>query len=336
MERKLTKRALVTGITGQSGSFLAALLLESDFEVHGTSRSADSNLWRLKHLKIQNHVRIHVLDPSDKDAINQLVSEDFDMIFHLAAESSVASSFERPSDTVIANALQTTFWLEAIRDISSRTKFFNASSSEILAPSNEALTEQSPILAQNPYAVTKAAAYQMASVFRKSFDLFIVNGILFNHESELRDGRFVTAKIVNALKALANDPFAPAVELGNIQAERDFSHAEDFVKGMLLALEHDTPGDYIFASGALCSIQDFFDTTAEYFGFSPMWSGEGLEAICKDAPSGRRLAQINSQFFRPVDEPAKLGDATSAKELLGWSSKNSFRDIISRMGVGIG
>ena len=332
----MTKRALITGITGQSGSFLAALLLRNDFEVHGTSRSAESNLWRLNHLQINDQVKIHVISPEGEEGIRELVSTKFDMIFHLAAESSVASSFKRPSGTVIANIFQTALWLEAIRDLAPKTKFFNASSSEILAASEGALTEESPVLATNPYAVTKAAAYRMTCVFRDAFDIFAVNGILFNHESELRDGRFVTAKIVQAIKALANDPKAPPVELGNVLAERDFSHAEDFVKGMLLSLENETPSDYIFASGELCSIREFFNTVAEHFGFQPVWSGEGLDAICKDGQTQRMLAKINSQFFRPVDEPGKLGDPSKARENLGWKAENDFKDIIRRMSMDIG
>ncbi len=327
----MTKRALITGVTGQSGSFLAALLLDKKFEVHGTSRSAHSDLWRLDKLNARDGVTLHVMKPNDEDMIRSLVSSHYDMIFHLAAESSVASSLKAPAQTVTANILQTTFWLEAIRDLSPETKFFNACSSEILAPSDQPLTENSPLLARNPYAVTKSAAFSMARVFRESFNVFVVNGILFNHESELRDSRFVTAKIVNAIKALAKYEAAPPVELGNVLAERDFSHAEDFVKAMLLSLQREQPDDYIFASGSLRSIKDFFNAASQYFGFDPVWQGEGLTATCHDRKTKRPLAKINGQFFRPVDEPGKRGDASKAKALLGWTPELDFADIIGRM-----
>ena len=327
----MTQRVLITGISGQTGSFLAKQLLESGYDVHGTSRSIGKPSWRLSHLGIQENITLHVLSPDDGSAIRALASKQYDKIFHLAAESSVASSLQYPSRTVEANILQTTHWLEALRDLSAQTRFFNAASSEIFAPSENLLTETSPHLATNPYAVTKLAANNMAQVFRDSFELFIVNGILFNHESELRDDRFVTAKIINAIRDLSQDPNEAAVQLGNIAAQRDFSYAGDFARGIAASLDHDAPDDYIFASGQLHSIQEFFDAAARYFGFTPHWSGGGLDAICTDKSSGRQLASISEKFFRPIDEAGKSGNAQKAKDILGWSPKYNFESIIEHM-----
>jgi len=327
----VSEKILITGVTGQTGSFLADLLAKQGHEVHGTSRSNASISWRLRHFNISSDVKCHQLDPESYAAIKSLTAQRFDKIFHLAAESSVASSLDHPSATVKANILQTTYWLEAIRDHAPETKFFNAASSEVFAASDDLLTEESPVFATNPYAITKVAAMDMCRVFRDSFGLFIVNGILFNHESELRDARFVTAKIVAAIRALAEDATAPEVQLGNIAAERDFSYAGDFARGIAMSLNHDDPGDYIFASGQLRRIEDFFNAVAQHFGFNPVWSGVGLEAICKDQKTGRALASINEKFFRPIDEQGKAGDASMAKTILGWKAEVGFSEIIARM-----
>lgn len=327
----MPQKALITGITGQTGSFLAQQLLEAGYEVHGTTRSADKPAWRLSYFGTEDRIILHPVAPNNYPAIKDLVSQNFDKIFHLAAESSVASSLQHPSRTVEANVLQTTHWLEALRDVSPKTRFFNAASSEVFAPSDGLLTENSPKLAKNPYAVTKLAALNMAKVFRESFGLFIVNGILFNHESQLRDNRFVTAKIINSARDLATNKSHPPVELGNIAAERDFSHAGDFARGISASLNHEAAEDYIFASGQLHSIQAFFDAAGRYFGFSPKWTGQGLEATCTDGISGRKLALINEKFFRPIDEAGKRGDSQKAKTLLGWTPKYDFDSIIVQM-----
>ena len=327
----MTQRVLITGISGQTGSFLAKHLFDSGHEVHGTSRSIERPAWRLSHFGIQDDITRHAVSPDDFTAVTALASQRFDQIFHLAAESSVASSLARPSQTVQANILHTTYWLEALRDNSPKTRFFNAASSEIFKPSEQPLTEDSPKQATNPYAVTKLAAANMAQVFRDSFDMFIVNGILFNHESELRDDRFVTAKIINAIRALSQNTDEPAVQLGNIAAQRDFSYAGDFARGIKAALDHNTPQDYIFASGQLRSIQQFFDAAARYFEFHPQWSGAGLNAVCTDKASGRILATISEKFFRPIDEAGKSGNAQKAKDVLGWNPEHNFESIIHHM-----
>lgn len=328
----MSEKVLITGITGQTGAFLANILTTQGHEVHGTSRSSLSGSWRLDHFKLTDKITGHQIGSEDAAEINKLAKIGFDKIFHLAAESSVASSLKSPSTTVKANILHTTYWLEAIRDNSPKTRFFNAASSEIFAASDDLLTENSHVFATNPYAVTKVAAMDMCRVFRDSFGLFIVNGILFNHESELRDSRFVTAKIVTAIRALAEDKTAPEVQLGNIAAERDFSYAGDFARGIASSLRYSEPRDYIFASGQLRRIEDFFNKAAQYFGFAPVWSGVGLEAVCKDQKTGRILATINEKFFRPIDEQGKAGDASLAKAMLGWEPQVEFSEIIARMG----
>jgi len=327
----MTQKLLITGICGQTGSFLAKHMLEAGYEVHGTSRSAGMMSWRHSYLGIQGEIALHSVASDNYDAVKDLVSRKFEKIFHLAAESSVAASFKHPSQTVQANILHTTHWLEALRNIAPKTRFFNAASSEIFAPAKGQLSESSPSQATNPYAVTKLAAANMAKIFRDSFEIYVVNGVLFNHESELRDDRFVTAKIVNSIRALAQNASEPAVKLGNISAQRDFSYAGDVARGIAASLDHHSPEDYIFASGQLHSIQDFFDATARYFGFSPRWHGEGLGAVCTDTSSGRTLASISKEFFRPIDEIGKSGNPQKAKDILGWRPEHDFESIIKQM-----
>ncbi len=327
----MPQQALITGITGQTGSYLANHLLQRGCIVHGTTRDISRQSWRLEHFGIAESVKLHALNVADVEAIKSLAAHNYDFIFHLAAESSVANSLKYPTETVKANVLQTTAWLEAIKTQSPDTRFFNASSSEIFKASHDVLTENSPYAATNPYAVTKLAAVNMCQVFRDSFDLFIVNGHLFNHESELRDTRFVTGKIIHNLCRLSKDKSLPAFQLGNVYAERDFSHAEDFVRAIAASLEHETPHDYVFASGTLRSVKAFFDEAAHQLGFRPDWEGEGLDMICRDAKTGRVLVTINPDFYRPIDEKGKVGNASKAKLMLKWEHQISFEAMIERM-----
>ena len=327
----MTHTCLITGITGQTGAYLAACLLAAGQKVEGTSRTSSPNLWRLKHLGCEDRVTVSTLSGTDPAQIDEIASRRYDRIYHLAAESSVAASLQNPRETVQANLYQTTCWLTSLRDHSPQTRFFNAVSSEILRAKPGLLNETSERLATNPYAVTKSAAMEMARVFRESFGLYIVNGILFNHESELRDARFVTGKIVANLCRMADDPNAPAFELGNTDAQRDFSHAEDFARGIAAGLEAETAQDYIFASGRLSSVKDFFNIAARRLGFVPEWSGEGVDRICIDSISGRILASINPQYYRPVDELSKAGDASRAKSDLSWNPKIKFDEMVGRM-----
>ncbi len=327
----MPQKALITGITGQTGSFLAKQLVEHGYEVHGTTRSLGNLPWRLQHFGITDDIHLHKLNATNFSEITEIAAHKFDYIFHLAAESSVASSLKQPTKTVMANVVQTTAWLEAIKNVSPECRFFNAVSSEVLKASEGPLDENAPRSAKNPYAVTKLASMNMAQVFRESFDLYIVNGLLFNHESELRDDRFVTAKIIRNLCLLSKDPKLAPFELGNVLAERDFSHAEDFARGIVASLHHEIPQDYVFASGVLCSVKDFFDTAARQLGFEPQWVGEGLEMTCRDGATGRALVGINPEYYRPIDELGKAGNATRAHTCLNWTPTVSFEDMIGRM-----
>lgn len=327
----MPQKALITGITGQTGSYLAKHLLQLGYEVHGTTRSLEKPSWRLNYLGISKDVNRHHLTHIDDERIREIISNNFDLIFHLAAESSVANSLKVPTQTVRANILQTTAWLEAIKKHAPSSRFFNAVTSEVLEASGGALDENSRCSASNPYAVTKLASMNMAQVFRDSFDLYIVNGLLFNHESELRDTRFVTGKIISNLCQLANDPSAPAFQLGNVLAERDFSHAQDFARGIAASLLHHTPQDYVFASGTLRSVRDFFEVAALQLGFKPRWLGEGVEMECHDLTSGRKLVTINPEYYRPVDEQGKIGNANRARQDLSWIPQVSFEELVHRM-----
>ena len=327
----MAHKCLITGVTGQTGSYLAAYLLSKGYGVEGTSRNESPNLWRLNYLGVADRIIIHAIDAADPMQISKLAENRYDKIYHLAAESSVAASLKNPCETVQANLLQTTAWLSAIRDHSPHTRFFNAASSEVLAAGHGILNENAQRLAGNPYAVTKLAAMDMCRVFRDSFDMYVVNGILFNHESELRDARFVTGKIITNLCRMAADYAQPAFELGNVEAERDFSHAEDFARGIADSLSVEHAQDYVFASGQLYSVRDFFNSAASQLGFEPKWSGVGTDAVCVDAKTGRTLVAINSEFYRPVDELGKAGDAGRAMTDLGWTRANNFESMIGRM-----
>ena len=327
----MPQKALITGVTGQTGSYLAQYLLQQGVEVHGTTRSPERPSWRLKHLGVSEDVQLHGLEGSDPTCIKDVASHRFDNIYHLAAESSVANSLKAPTNTAMANIVQTTAWLEAIRNESPECHFFNAVSSEVLAASDGPLGEDAERSATNPYAVTKLASMNMAQVFRESFGLYVVNGLLFNHESELRDTRFVTSKIIHNLCRLANDTALGPFDLGNVLAERDFSHAEDFAEGIAASLQYDTPQDYVFASGTLCSVRDFFDSAASQLGFTPEWVGEGLEMRCLDSKTGRVLVGVNPEYYRPVDELGKTGNTERAQRCLNWQPKVSFADMIGRM-----
>jgi GDPmannose 4,6-dehydratase len=331
LEHSVPQKALITGITGQTGAYLAQHLLTQGYEVHGTSRAPETPSWRLKYLRIADKVTMHGMSGNTLSPFEKIVGHNFDSIFHLAAESSVANSLKHPSATVTANLWQTTSWLEVIKTQSPETRFFNALTSEVLKYQDTLLDETSECLATNPYAVTKLAAMQMARVFRDSFDLYVVNGLLFNHESELRDTRFVTAKIVVNLCALARDASLAPFELGNVLAERDFSHAEDFAKGIAASLDVSEPQDYVFASGQRRSVRGFFNETAKQLGFSPEWKGEGVETVCHDAVSGRLLVKTNPAFFRPVDEQGKKGNPARAMNTLNWQRQIGFEDMIARM-----
>ena len=331
LEHSVPQKALITGITGQTGAYLAQYLLAQDFEVHGTSRAPETPSWRLEYLGIADKVIMHGLSGDGLSSFEKIVRYNFDEIFHLAAESSVANSLKYPSATVTANLWQTTAWLESIKTQSPETRFFNAVTSEVLKYEDTLLDENSEYNATNPYAVTKLAAMQMAKLFRDSFDLYIVNGLLFNHESELRDTRFVTAKIVVNLCALANDASLSPFELGNVLAERDFSHAEDFAKGIAASLTASTSQDYVFASGQRRSVKDFFNETAKQLGFSPEWQGEGIDTICSDKVTGRVLVTTNPAFFRPIDEQGKTGNPARAMKTLNWQRQISFEEMIARM-----
>jgi len=327
----LPEKALITGITGQTGAYLARHLLQEGCEVHGTTRSVDSKAWRLEYLGISNEVKLHALKDTTLEAVNAIIVNNFDCVFHLAAESSVGNSLKHPTQTVVANVVQTTALLEAIKTHAPDTRFFNAVSSEVLEATDKPLTENSKRSATNPYAVTKLAAMNMAKVFRESFGLYIVNGILFNHESELRDTRFVTAKIIHNLCRLLQDETLAAFQLGNVESERDFSHAEDFARGITASLEHTTSQDYVFASGKLHSVKDFFDAAAHQLGFQPDWQGKELDMVCRDAKTGRVLVTINPEFYRPIDEKGKIGNAARARRDLDWQPQTSFENLVKRM-----
>ncbi len=299
--------------------------------MHGTSRTSAPDMWRLRHLGVADRVEIIALGGDDSAAISDIAENGYDRIYHLAAESSVASSLKNPAETVRANILQTTEWLTAIRDRSPQTRFFNAASSEILAAGPGILDENAPRLANNPYAVTKSAAMNMCRVFRESFDLYVVTGILFNHESELRDARFVTGKIISNLCRMAGGKSEPSFELGNVDAERDFSHAQDFAAGIAASLTADTAQDYVFASGTLSSVRDFFNAAARQLGFDPTWSGKGTDAKCVDNLTGRVLVTINPKFYRPIDEAGKAGNPGRATAVLNWTRDIDFEAMIARM-----
>ncbi|MCK4744653.1 GDP-mannose 4,6-dehydratase [Candidatus Parcubacteria bacterium] len=334
------KKALITGITGQDGSYLAELLLEKGYEIHGIIRRASSfNTKRIDHLYKDPHINgvrmyLHYGDLSDGSNINRILEKIHpDEIYHLGAQSHVRVSFDTPKYTGDVTGLGTTRILDAIKDSGIKTKFYQASSSEMFGKvklEDLPINENTVFHPRSPYACAKVYAYWMTKNYRESYNMFASNGILFNHESSRRGETFVTKKITRGLAKIKLEK-DKKLYLGNLDAKRDWGHAKDFVYGMWLILQQENPDDYILATGESRSVREFIEKAAVYFDFNIVWDGEGLNEKGIDKKTGKTIVEIDPKYFRPAEVDILLGDYAKAKEKLGWEPKIKFDKLVEIM-----
>lgn len=330
------KKALITGITGQDGSYLAEFLLEKGYEVHGVTRRASiSNTSRIDHLILANEIRLHDGDLSDSSSLIRVISLiQPDEIYNLAAQSHVQVSFDVPEYSGDVDAIGVLRILEAVRILGliEKTKIYQASTSELYGKVEEIpQNENTPFHPYSPYAVAKQYGFWITKEYREAYGMFACNGILFNHESERRGENFVTRKITLAAGRIA-EGIQDHLELGNLDSLRDWGYAKDYVECMWLMLQHDTPEDFVIATGEQHTVRDFTEKVFRVNGIEIRWEGEGVNERGYDARTGKMIVCVNPQWFRPTDVDNLLGDPTKAKTVLGWNpQKTSYEQLIRIM-----
>jgi len=325
------KRALITGITGQDGSYLAELLLSKGYEVHGVvRRSSMINTHRIDH--IYPNINLHYGDVTDALNMFSVVDKVLpDEIYNLAAQSHVKVSFEMPEYTAQVDALGTLRVLEAVRTIKPECRVYQASTSELYGLVQEVpQSETTPFYPRSPYGVAKIYGYWITKNYREAYDMYACTGILFNHESPRRGETFVTRKITIGLKNIA-DSNQQVLKLGNLNALRDWGHARDYVEAMWLMLQQDKPDDFVIATGKQYSVREFVEKCATYFDMDIVWRGEGLDEIGIDTKTGKTVIAVDPRYFRPTEVETLLGDPTKAKTVLGWQPKTKFDDLVKEM-----
>lgn len=334
------KKALITGITGQDGSYLAEFLLEKGYEVHGIKRRASSfNTDRIDHLyqdphELERRLILHYGDLTDATNLIRIVQQVRpDEIYNLAAQSHVGVSFETAEYTANADALGTLRLLEAIRilGLEKTTRFYQASTSEMFGKVRETpQTENTPFHPRSPYGVAKVYAYWIAVNYREAYGMYACNGILFNHESPVRGETFVSRKITRGLARISMG-LDDCLYLGNLDARRDWGHARDYVEAQWLMLQQPQPDDFVIATGTQHSVREFVDLAGEYLNMRVRWEGEGLEERGYDAKSGHCIVRVDPRYFRPAEVESLLGDASKAERLLGWKPRISFEQLVREM-----
>jgi len=334
------KSALITGVTGQDGAYLAELLLSKGYDVHGIKRRASSfNSQRVDHLYHDPHetnVRFHMHygDMTDSTNLIRIIQETQpDEIYNLAAQSHVQVSFETPEYTANADALGTLRLLEAIRilKLEGKSRFYQASTSELFGKAQETpQRETTPFYPRSPYAAAKLYAYWITVNYREAYGMYACNGILFNHEGPTRGETFVTRKITRAIAAIKLG-FQEKLFVGNINAKRDWGHAKDYVEGMWRMLQQDTPEDFVLATGETHSVREFIELAFAEIGVIIEWSGQGLEEKGVDHKTGRVLVEIDPRYFRPTEVDLLLGDPTKAHTKLGWHHQIGFDQLVKEM-----
>ena len=327
------KRALISGISGQDGSYLAELLLEKGYEVHGIIRRSSSiNTQRIDH--IYNDIKLHYGDLTDSTNLVRVIQQvQPDEIYNLGAQSHVKVSFEMPEYTSDVDAMGTLRVLEAVRllGMEDRVRIYQASTSELYGLVQEIpQRETTPFYPRSPYGVAKLYGYWITKNYREAYGMYACTGILFNHESPRRGPTFVTRKIVQGLSKISVG-LQDILELGNLNAKRDWGHAKDFVEAMWLMLQQDEPDDYVIATGEQYSVRDFVEKSAPYFGMNIVWDGEGLDEVGIDKNTGKTIVRVNPKYFRPAEVETLLGDATKARQKLGWEPKISFEQLVEDM-----
>ena len=333
------KSALITGITGQDGAYLAEFLLQKGYEVHGVKRRASLfNTDRIDHLYQDPHdtgrrMILHYGDLTDSTNLIRIIQEvQPDEIYNLAAQSHVAVSFETPEYTANSDAIGTLRLLEAIRilKLEQKTRFYQASTSELYGKVQEIpQSEKTPFYPRSPYAVAKLYAYWITVNYREAYGIYGCNGILFNHESPLRGETFVTRKITRALARIKLG-LQDRLYLGNLDAKRDWGHARDYVEMQYLILQQDEPDDYVIATGVQYSVRDFVTVAAKKLGIDVGWKGEGINEKGYDG-EGKCIVEVDPRYFRPTEVETLLGDATKARTKLGWTARTSFEQLVDEM-----
>lgn len=344
----MKKRALITGVTGQDGAYLAEFLLTKGYEVHGIKRRASSfNTDRVDHIYQDPHISnrdfiLHYGDMTDSTNLIRVVQEvQPDEIYNLAAQSHVAVSFETPEYTANTDAMGPLRLLEAIRllKLTDKTRFYQASTSELYGQVQETpQTETTPFYPRSPYAVAKLYAYWIAVNYREAYGMYACNGILFNHESPVRGETFVTRKITRALARIKTG-LQQTLHLGNIDSKRDWGHAQDFVEAQWMILQQESPDDYVIATGEQYSVRQFIEQAVEHLGIRIDWEGSGLDEVARvtdnsgdDGPeTGDIIIRIDPRYFRPTEVETLLGDASKARKELGWQPKISFAQLVEEM-----
>lgn len=339
------KIALITGITGQDGSYLAEFLLEKGYEVHGIIRRSSSfNTERIEHLYLEEWVRdmkqnrainLHYGDLTDSSSLVRIIQQVKPTeIYNLAAQSHVKVSFDVPEYTADTDAIGTLRILEAVRilGMEKSVRIYQASTSELYGKVQEVpQKETTPFYPRSPYGVAKQYGFWITKNYRESYDMFAVNGILFNHESERRGETFVTRKITLAASRIAQG-VQDKLYLGNLDAQRDWGYAKDYVECMWLILQHDTPEDFVIATGEMHTVRKFATIAFQEAGITLRWEGEGVDERGIDVATGRTLVEVNPQYFRPAEVEQLLGDPTKARTLLGWNPRStSFEELVKIM-----
>ncbi|MAZ35633.1 MAG: GDP-mannose 4,6-dehydratase [Thalassospira sp.] len=335
----MTKIALITGVTGQDGAYLAEFLLKKDYIVHGIKRRASSfNTARIDHLYRDPHednVRffLHHGDLTDSSSLIRIIQQiQPDEIYNLAAQSHVAVSFEEPEYTANSDALGALRILEAIRilGLERKTRFYQASTSELYGLVQEVpQTERTPFYPRSPYAVAKLYAYWITINYREAYGIYACNGILFNHESPVRGENFVTRKITRAMARIKLG-MQEKLYLGNLDAKRDWGHAKDYIEAQWLMLQQDSPDDFVIATGVQSSVRDFVAAVADELNMQVSWEGVGVNERGFDN-HGNCIVQVDPRYFRPTEVETLLGDASKAKEKLGWQPRTSFNELVQEM-----
>ena len=333
------KKAFITGVTGQDGSYLSELLLEKGYEVHGlVRRSSFFNRGRIEDIrqktKASGQFQLHYGDMTDSTSLNKLIATlQPDEVYNLAAQSHVAVSFATPDYTAQVDGMGTLRLLDAINSLGlkNKTRFYQASTSELYGKVMETpQKETTPFYPRSPYGVAKLYAHWITINYRESYDLFACSGILFNHESPRRGENFVTRKITMTLAQILQGK-TETLSLGNLDAKRDWGYAKDYVEGMWLMLQQDKPEDYVLATGEQQTVREFVNLAFGFCGIELDWQGSGVKEKGIDKATGKTLVEVNPKYFRPAEVETLLGDCTKAKTQLGWAPKTSFKELVEMM-----
>lgn len=331
----MMKTALITGITGQDGAYLSQLLLEKGYRVYGTyRRAASTNFWRIQELGIQDHENLHLVeyDLTDLSATIRLLGKTTpDEIYNLAAQSFVGISFDQPITTTEITGVGVLNLLEAIRIVNSRIRFYQASTSEMFGKVQETPQKEStPFYPRSPYGVAKLYAHWMTINYRESYDIFGTSGILFNHESPLRGQEFVTRKITNSIARIKLG-MQDVLELGNLDAKRDWGYAKDYVEGMYLMLQVDEPDTFVLATNRTESVRDFVNMSCRSAGINIEWQGTEENEVGVNADTGKMIVKINPKYYRPNEVDLLIGDPSKAENILGWKPNTTLEELCDMM-----